>query len=194
MTAAPASVAPEVPDDVLVAAALNGDLRAWERVVRRYQEPAYRMAYLITRESPVAEAAVLAAFIRAYRALPSLEEGAPVQPWLVRVVTSEARSKRRAAAMPRPTSRPESPPHSPSLPATRLGAGRALAALSTAEREALLTAFDLLPETDRLVLASRYLLALSAGDAAAALGISQDSIERRLREGLRRLRKRLGDA
>lgn len=39
----------------LVEAARQGDLVAWEQVVRRYQEPLFRAAYLMTRLTPVAE-------------------------------------------------------------------------------------------------------------------------------------------
>ena len=40
-------------------------------LVRRYQEPVYRVAWLIVRDTDLAEAATLSTFVRAYRALPS---------------------------------------------------------------------------------------------------------------------------
>lgn len=177
-----------------MAASRRGDLRAWERVTRRYQEPAFRAAYLITRSTPTAEAATHAAFLRAYRALPALEEGAPVRPWLIRVVASEARMQRREDARTRNTSRAEMPLASPRLPATRFAGGSEMNGLTSQERDALLTAFERIPEDDRLIIASRYLFALSPQEASAALGVPAESVEERLRGALALLRTRLGEA
>jgi RNA polymerase sigma factor (sigma-70 family) len=192
--AAAATRSPEVPDEALVVASRRGDLRAWERLTRRYQEPAFRAAYLITRSMPTAEAATQAAFLRAYRALPALEEGAPVRPWLIRVVASEARMQRREDARLRNTSRTDMPLASPRLPASRFQGGGEMSGLTTQEREALLTAFERLAEDDRLTIASRYLFALSPQEASAALGVPPESVEDRLRGALGLLRARLGEA
>ena len=175
-------------------AARRGDLRAWERLTRRYQEQAFRAAYLITRSAPTAEVATRAAFLRAYRALPALEEGAPVRPWLIRVVASEARMQRREDARTRNTSREDMPLASPRLPASRYAGGSEMTGLTPQEREALLTAFERLPEDDRLTSASRYLFELSPREVSAALGIPADSVEDRLRGALGLLRTRLGEA
>jgi RNA polymerase sigma-70 factor (ECF subfamily) len=183
-----------VPDPVLVAAARRGDLRAWERLVRRHQESAFQVAYLITRVTPLAEAATSAAFIRAFRALGTFRDGAEFRPWLLRIVTGEARLRRREAARVRNTSREDVPIVSPRLPAARLVAAEKVEGLSPLEREEAVTAFERLPEDDRLLIAARYHFAMSAADAATVSGIPEALTGARLRQALRKLRSRLGDA
>ena len=191
---AAASPRSHATDGALVAAARHGDLRAWERLVRRHQEGAFQVAYLITRVTPHAEAATSAAFIRAYRALPTFREGAEFRPWLLRIVTGEARLRRREASRVRNTSREDVPQQSPRLPAVALEAAGRVAAMSPGQREEAITAFERLSEDDRLLIAARYHFAMSAADAATVSGIPEALTGLRLRQALRKLRSRLGDA
>jgi RNA polymerase sigma-70 factor (ECF subfamily) len=165
---------------------------AWERFVRHHQEDAYRVAYLICRSMPLAEAATEAAFVRAYRALPTLAPGLALRPWLLRLVAAEARQKRRVAGRPRTSSRPDEPRHQPRIPATPLPGSEAAEALTAPQRDDLVTAFERLSEDDRLLIAARYLLDMSPADAAATLAISEATVADRLRSALRHLRARLG--
>jgi RNA polymerase sigma-70 factor (ECF subfamily) len=182
-----------VPDSVLVEAARNGDLRAWERLVRRHQEGAFQVAYLITRQTSIAEAATAAGFIRAFRALGSLRAGAELRPWLLRIVTGEARLRRREMTRTRASSREEVLPRNPRLPAHAPEPSARVAALSSVQREDAITAFERLSEDDRLLIAARYHLGMSAADAATVSGIPEALTGLRLRQAVRRLRTRLAD-
>lgn len=176
----------------LVTAAQQGDLGAWEQIVRRYQEPIFRATFLLTRGTSIAEAATEAAFIRAYRALPQLDADAPLAPWLMRIAIGEARQKRRDAGRTRSSARPDEPvvgPHFPSSPVAGLANASEMTPL---ERDTIVDAFDRLADDDRLVIASRYLFGLSREDSAAALAIPVALVEARLRDAIARLRKRMG--
>src|SRR5438477_11594850 len=81
----------------LVAAATKGDAPAYEALVRRYSDVAFRTAYLVTGSAADAELATPEAFFTAHRALGGPRPGPPVRPWLVRIVTNEPRPRRRAA-------------------------------------------------------------------------------------------------
>src|ERR671930_1620687 len=81
----------------LVERARRGDPRAWETIVRTHQGIAFRTAYLLTGSAADAEEAAQDAFIKAYRALGRFRRGAPLRPWLLRIIANEARNKRRAA-------------------------------------------------------------------------------------------------
>lgn len=187
--------APGVSADAgLVEAARHGDLHAWERIIRRYQEPVFRLAWLIVRDSDQAEAATLSTFVRAFRALPSLEPELGLMPWLIRIAAGEARQQRREAARPTRSSRPVEKLHTPHVPATTVPGLADATGLSPAERGAIGAAFDRLGEEDRLVIATRYLLGLSRDDAAAALSISGSLVEERLQGALGRLRSRMAVA
>jgi RNA polymerase sigma-70 factor (ECF subfamily) len=176
---------------ILVAAARAGDLFAWERLVRRYQEPVYRVAYLVVRDTRLAESAAQSTFVRAYRALPSLEEDGGLLPWLFRIAAGEARQQRRDSGRPRHTSRPVERISGPHVPATAVPGLHRTATLSPPERQLVGEAFDRLGEEDRLTLASRYLFGLSREDAASALSIPQADIDDRLQVALRNLRARM---
>ena len=176
---------------ILVAAARAGDLFAWERLVRRHQEPVYRLAYLVVRDTRLAEAASQSTFVRAYRALPSMEEETALLPWLFRIAAGEARQQRRESGRPRHSSRPVERISGPQVPATSVPGLQGATTLSSPERQLVGEAFDRLGEDDRLTLASRYLFGLSREDAASALSIPQADIDERLRTALRNLRIRM---
>ena len=177
-----------------IEAALRGDLYAWERIVRRYQEPVFRVAYLIVRVTDLAAAATESAFIRGYRALPSLEDESPLMPWLFRIVAGEARQQRRESGRPKPSSRSAEKSVGPQMPATSIAGLAGSEALTPAERAAITAAFDRLGEKDRLTIASRYLFDLSRADAAATMSIASGVVDEHLATALKNLRTRLAAA
>lgn len=181
----------EPPDATLAEAARRGDLYAWERLVRRYQEAVYRVTWLIVRDSDMAQEATLSTFVRAYRALPSYDAELGVMPWLIRIAAGESRQQRRESGRPTRSSRPVEKVQGPSFPSTALPGLTEAAGLTPAEREAVSAAFDRLGEEDRLVLASRYLFGLSRSDAANALSIASGLVEEHLHDAIGRLRTRM---
>src|SRR4051795_10444596 len=81
----------------LVERARRGDLEAWETLVRTYQGIAFRTAYLLAGNAADAEEAAQDGFVKAQRALRGFRRGAPLSPWLLRIVANEARTRRRSA-------------------------------------------------------------------------------------------------
>src|SRR5712691_1860662 len=84
-------------DSVLIARAQRGDTAAYEEIVQRYQQIAFRTAYVITGSSADAEDAAQEGFVKAYRALATFRTGAEPRPWLLRIVANEARNRVRSA-------------------------------------------------------------------------------------------------
>jgi RNA polymerase sigma-70 factor (ECF subfamily) len=171
----------------LVEAAKAGATDAYERLVVEYQRFAYRIAYMVTRDAGDAEEATQDAFVKAYRSLPRFRRGAPFKPWLLKIVTNEARSRRLSSLR-----------HG-EIAARAFGQGGAGASESSAEasvlsaeqRVLLLSAIDALPEKLRDVVSCRYLLELSELDTAAALGIRAGTVKSRLFRALERLEAHL---
>ena len=156
---------------------------AYEQLVVRYSQLAFRTAYLVTASATDAEEAVQEAFVKAFRALPRFRPQAPFRPWLMRIVANEARNKRRSesrraqlvlrvveGAQAAETASPE------------------LLALSAIERRSLVDALNQMPHEDRLVIACRYFLELSTDETAAALGIPSGTVKSRLSRSLTKLR------
>ena len=86
------------PDEAeIVQRAQRGDVHAYEELVQRYTQMAFRSAYLVTGSAAEAEDAAQDAFVKAYQALPRFRTGSSFRPWLLRIVGNEARNRRRAA-------------------------------------------------------------------------------------------------
>src|ERR1700739_897191 len=84
-------------DSDLLARAQRGDAAAYEEIVQRYQQIAFRTAYLITGSAADAEDAAQEGFVKAYRALGRFRAGADPRPWLMRIVANEARNRVRSS-------------------------------------------------------------------------------------------------
>jgi RNA polymerase sigma factor (sigma-70 family) len=168
----------------LVERARTGDAASYELLVGRYQELAFRAAYLIAGGTAEAEDAAQEAFVKAYYALPRFRAGAPFRPWLLQIVANEARNRRRAAGR-REHLALRAADDRPLDDAAPSPEGAALAA---EERATLLAALETLRAEDRQVLAYRYFLDLSEAEMANALGCARGTVKSRLSRALGRLR------
>jgi RNA polymerase sigma-70 factor (ECF subfamily) len=167
-----------------IAATAGGDPAAFGMLVERYQEAAFRAAWLIVRDAAAAEDVAQEAFIRAYRQMASFRQGEPFRPWLLRIVTNlalnEVRSRRRQSGLLArfgvlSGADVDPPPH----------------ASVEAEDEAslLLRAISELPDDDRVVLHLRYYLELSEREIAVAIDRPPGTVKSRLHRAGKRLRE-----
>ncbi len=163
-----------------------GEVMAYEELVRRYQDIAVRTAHVISPDGD-AEDAVQEAFAKAYAALSRFRPDAPFRPWLLQIVTNEARNRRRSAGRRAGLAlragedrRPDDAAPSPES-----------AILAGETRATLLNAVNALRDEDREVIGARYFLDLSEAEAAEALGIPRGTVKSRLSRALGRLREQL---
>ena len=84
-------------EDELVARAKRGELAAYGEIVRRHQSIAFRTAWVITGNAADAEEAAQDAFVKAHAALGRFRDGAPFRPWLLAIVSNEARNRLKSA-------------------------------------------------------------------------------------------------
>lgn len=168
-------------EEDLVEQARAGEPAAFEVLVARHQQIALRVAYAIVPMD--AEDVVQEAFVKAYRALPRFRAGAPFRPWVLRIVTNEARNHRRRHGRQ-------------TRLAPREGARRGTPTVSTPEnavideedRRRLLDAISCLSAADREVIALRWFAGLSEADMATVLGCRPGTVKSRLSRSLGRLR------
>src|SRR5687767_7136513 len=178
-------------DAALITRTLDGDLSAYESLVRRHESLCLRTAYAITRDPEEAKDATQDAFLKAFHNLSRFHAGAPFRPWIQRIAANEARNRRlaagrRAALADRAAA---SVSLDPDLAAT--DASPELTALSAERRDALIAALNSLRTEDRLAIASRYFLDLSEAEMAERLGWPRGTVKSRLARALGRLRHRL---
>lgn len=171
----------------LVARAKNGDVNAYETLVHRYQELAFRVAYQVTQNAADAEDAAQEAFVNAYYALPRFRTGAPFRPWLLRIVANEARNRRTAAG--RRNALAERAHAVQTSGETALSPEDAADANET--RSAVIASMQRLSADDRLILAYRLFFDLSEAEMAVALDCPKGTVKSRLSRALARLRAEL---
>ena len=170
-------------DDALVARARDGDVGAFEALVARYQDVAFRVAWLVVRNRGDAEDAVQDAFVKAYYAMPRFRPGAPFRPWLLRIVANEARNRGRSARR-----REGLALRVAASDAGQVEPSPEASVLARSDAEMLVRALERLPERDRLVLGYRYLLELGEAETAELLGVAPGTVKSRLSRALVRLR------
>jgi len=160
--------------------ARQADAAAWERLVRRYQEPAFRLAYLIVADAADAEEIAQDAFLRAYRTLDRFDERRPFRPWLLQITRNLARNRRRSLgrrwANLRRWWRQQPPPIAPPPHKERENA------------RLLWQAVQELQPAWQEVIYLRYFLELSEAETAAALEIPPGTVKSRLYRALQALK------
>ncbi len=166
-----------------IAAARGGDREAFCALVARYQEVAFRAAYLVVRDSAAAEDVAQEAFVRAYQGLRSFRQGEAFRPWLLRIVTNlalneiRARGRRRGllerfGRLPRESEPPLEG-----------------AVIASADQTLLWKAIQELPDDDRVILYLRYFLDLPEREIAVAVGHPAGTVKSRLHRASGRLRQ-----
>lgn len=79
-----------VEDRVLVHRALEGDLSAYDDLVRRYQERVYATLYHMTSNHEDANDLTQEAFIKAFKALPTFKGDSSFFTWIYRIAVNRA--------------------------------------------------------------------------------------------------------
>ncbi|MDP2027440.1 RNA polymerase sigma factor [Sulfuriferula sp.] len=186
----------DLTDVELVAAAQQGDPRAFERIMRQHNRLLFRSARSILKNDDDTEDAVQAAYLSAWRALGSFRAEAKLATWLVRIVVNESlgRLRRRGAQIvPLDTAMDADAPqteawmeHNPDEQPERL-------AMRAQVRQLIEAGIDQLPDAFRTVFMLRAVEELSVEEVAAALAIPEATVRSRffrarglLREGLAR--------
>ena len=147
-----------------------------------------RTAYLVAPEADAADA-VQDAFLKAYAALDRFRDGAPLRPWLLRIVANEARNRRRSA------DRREGLALRVSVVEARdaTAASPEVEVLADESRGMLHAAIGHLRDEEREVIGARYFLGLSEAETAEALEIPAGTVKSRTSRALDRLRVALAE-
>jgi RNA polymerase sigma-70 factor (ECF subfamily) len=173
-------------DAELVRRAREGDDDAYESLVKRYGQIAFRVAWLVTRDRDEAEDAAQEAFVKAYYALPRFRPDAPFRPWLLRIVANEARNRARSGRRRRGLAlRAAAVSDRDAAPSPET------AALALGDREALVAALNRLEPRDREVIGYRFLLGLSESETAQVLDVRPGTAKSRLSRAMAKLRAML---
>lgn len=182
--AVPAVEDPQPSDAALVAAALAGDLPAFDALMRRYERLVFKVAYGFTGGREAALDVVQAVFLKAFRSLSRFDGRAAFKTWLVRITLNEGLDwKRRYQRRDAPLEALEVVAERPAFEE-----GPELRALRAEDRERLRRGLESLNRRHRLAVVLRYFQGLPVRDIAATLGCSEVTARNILFRSLRRLR------
>ncbi|MCK9486913.1 MAG: RNA polymerase sigma factor [Dehalococcoidia bacterium] len=176
----------------LIAAAREGDAAAFAALLERHQQMAFRVAYLLLRDTDSAQDITQDAFLRAHRALDTFRDGEPFRPWLLRIVSNlsknELRARARRARLRERVTR--------WLPSQHDGERDDPLALVVGadRREAVRRLLDEVSEADREILLMRYVADLSEAEMAALLEVAPGTVKSRLSRARARLRETIEQA
>ena len=171
---------------LLVGQAQAGDRRAFDGIVRRFQDRAVGYAYVLLGDIHKAEDVAQDAFLQAFRDLPSLREAVTFPRWLNRIVFKCCHRVLRRKTHPliareSPVEitdmRPDSDP---------------VRALEAAEQSSQVrAAIQALPEAERTVVTLFYLGEHSQAEIAEFIKVPITTVKKRLQRARARLRERM---
>lgn len=172
-------------DAELTQRVIEGDLSAFETLMRRHNQRLFRAARAVLRDDTEAQDAVQQAWLAVFRHLAQWDGRAAFSTWAVRIAVNEASRRLRARKKD-----PELWLASDDQQAVREPSPED--DMQRVQLRALLErAIDALPESMRVVLVLRDLSDLSGAEAAEALGLSEEAVRVRLHRARRLLRSTL---
>ena len=180
--AAGGPAAPDAAEAALLARARDGNLFAFDEIVKRYQRRVYATAVRIVRRHDVADDVVQEAFLRAHQALGRFDLSRPFGPWICRIAANLAVNHVRS-----PQAREEALPEAHAETPVK-GASPLTRVLDTEARAVLARALEDLSTEQRAVFALRVFEDLSYKEIAEALEISIGTVMSRLSRARERLR------
>src|SRR3954471_3975467 len=182
------------PDVALVARAKEGDVEAFEKLVRQYDRQVFRIAQHITQNREDAEDVVQDAFLKSYENLKNFQEQSKFYTWLVRIAVNEALMRLRRRRPERMVSLDEEvKTEEDSMPREVADWSPNPEQLySQSElKDILQRTIQGLPSSFRTVFVLRDVEGLSTEETAEALGLSIPAVKSRLLRARLQLRERL---
>lgn len=160
-------------DEDLAAAFARGDLRAFEEIVSRYRDSAWRTAYRFLNNGEDAEDIVQDAFIRIFDAAPRYKPDASFKTFfytiLTRLCLNRIARRKPDVELPDDVTGPEP--------------GAAERLMESEKRRAVRSSLAALPPAQRMAVVLRYYEGLGYSEIANAMQISEKAVERLLSRG-----------
>jgi RNA polymerase sigma-70 factor (ECF subfamily) len=180
-------------DQDLVHASKNGDIAAFEQLVKRYDRKLLRIAQSVTHNREDSQDAVQEAFCKAFQNLGQFREDSKFSTWLIRITLNQSLMKLRKQRTIKEVSLDEDVQSEDKLPTEvtdwspnpeQLYSGSEL-------REILSKALKELQPALRAAFVLRDIEGLSTDQTAEVLNVSQSAVKARLLRARLRLRERL---
>ena len=182
-----------IDDQTLIERCRTGDAAAFEPLVQKYRDRAWRLAFNVLRDREDAWDVTQEAFVRAWQALPSFRGQSAFYTWLFRIVVNVASDRaRQRAARGRAFGTERVSEEEWERTMVDQGAPPDDEARRAQERERITRALAALPEHHRTIIMLSDLEGLSYREIAEVLDIPMGTVMSRLHHARKRLRDVLG--
>ncbi len=184
----------ETNDDLdLVQASKNGDVAAFEQLVKRYDRKLFRIAQSVTHNQEDSQDAVQETFLKAYQHLAEFRGDSQFSTWLIRITLNQSLMKLRKQRATREVSLHEDFGTEDMFPREVIDwAPNAEELYSVSElRDILLKTIKELRPILRAVFVLQDLEGLSTDQTAEVMNLSQSAVKSRLWRARLQLRERL---
>lgn len=181
-------------DGMLVRQVLQGDKRAFDELIVRYQKTAFAVSYRLLGKTDDAEEVVQDAFLKAYRSLDSLQKPEAFAGWLMRIVSNLSLNYRRGRKTRRVLPLDDAfgtDPTEGQVPEDRIDPRRVVEGHQLGQK--LEQALDQLPEKQKLAILMFTIEGLPQKQVAEALQCSVEAVKWHVFQGRKRLRELLKD-
>jgi RNA polymerase sigma-70 factor (ECF subfamily) len=182
------------PDVALVAKVREGDVSAYDELVRKYERQVFRIAQHITQNREDAEDVMQDAFLKAYEKLDQFQGNSKFYTWLVRIAVNESLMrlrKRRTGKMVSIDEDIETEEGSVPRDLADWAPDPEQNFSQTELAEILRKTIQGLPQGFRIVFVLRDVEGLSTEETAETLGLSVPAVKSRLLRARLQLRERL---
>jgi RNA polymerase sigma-70 factor (ECF subfamily) len=182
------------PDILLVNRARQGDVQAFEQLVKQYDRQVFRIAQHITQNREDAEDVVQDAFLKAYEKLDQFQGNSKFYTWLVRIAVNESLMRLRKRRTGRMVSIDEDVETEEGSMPRDLAEWRPDPEMMYGQSELaeiLRKTIQGLPPGFRVVFVLRDVEGLSTEETAETLGLSVPAVKSRLLRARLQLRERL---
>lgn len=185
-------------DTVLVREAQNGNIKAFEELVRHYDQPVLRLVLHLTGSREEAQEVYQEAFLRAYRNLPHFRFECSLYTWLYRIVTNRCLDRLRRNRPLKPDVTVELPnggvDEEPVAQMTDLRKATRPRQSSSAHElgERLNRALSKLSARERIVFELKHYQGLKLSTVATLLETTENTIKSTLLRATQKLRIELG--
>lgn len=170
----------------LVDGTRSGDLEAFGRLVRRFQQMAYGCAFSVLGDFHLAEDVAQEAFLEAYRQLPALREPEAFPGWFRRIVLKFCDRQTRRCRLP-------TVPLEDAAGVSSTEPGPDRAAEEREMKERVLDAIRSLPDGQRMVTTLFYIDGYSQNEISEFLEVPVTTVKKRLHDSRKKLKERMLD-
>ena len=187
----------DLSDERLIEDARNGNVRAFETLVKRYEQMVYGFSFKMCRNKEKADETLQDTFINVYKNLKQFNGNSKFSTWLYSIVTNNCLMNRRKRKMDREMMSLDEPPveeganHHESIPSWDDTPAEKI--MNAELRSRLDTSIQKLPQDYRVVFILRDIEGQSIEETAQILKLSIPAVKSRLRRARIFLREQLND-